>query len=49
MKIIRSERRVSGTFRTSMLTKVETNVMEELNSCGMLWLMTCLSVSMSFV
>ena len=43
------ERRVSGTLRTIMLTKVMRNVMVELMICGTLWEMSCLMVSTSFV
>ena len=46
---ISSVRNVSGIFRTSIMDKILTIVIALLNSCGILWLIICLSVSMSLV
>ena len=44
-----TDRMVSGTLRTIMLTKVMRNVIDELMICGTLWEMSCRMVSTSFV
>ena len=40
---------VSGISSTIILTNVETSVMHELITCGILWLISCLNVSISLV
>ena len=40
---------VSGISRTIILTNVDTSVISELRTCGILWLISCLNVSISFV
>ena len=40
---------VKGTLRIIMLTKTLTIVMTLLKHCGILWLIICLSVSISLV
>ena len=40
---------VSGTLKMIMLTRTLTIVIALFKNCGMLWLIICLSVSMSFV
>ncbi|MER8326240.1 hypothetical protein, partial [Acinetobacter baumannii] len=35
---------VSGISRTIILTNVDTSVISELRTCGILWLISCLNV-----